>query len=121
MKNDWAVVVDKDLYEIDVKLSHSQIAAMNQEKFKSLVKSKVKESAFRYLISKKMSHSKVINLEYSCLEIAHYLRDTRFSSAEKSTLLNLRTSMTLVKNNYRSINSLYIKISVSIRALNLII
>jgi hypothetical protein len=102
VKNDWAVLVGKDLTEIDFKLSHSAIAKMKKEKFKTIIKRKIRESAFEYLQNIKLSHSKVKHIEYSGLDIAPYIKDTRFTADEKFCLLKLRTSMTLVKNNFRS-------------------
>ena len=74
-KKDWAVLVEKDLVEVGLNLSHTQIKGMKKDSYKDLVKKKIKDCAFEYLQNIKISHSKVKNIEYCKLELAEYLQD----------------------------------------------
>ena len=58
--------------------SYSDIAAMKKEKYKIVVKKNIIQSAFKFLQSKKITHSKVQHIDYSTLQIAPYLMDANF-------------------------------------------
>ena len=101
-RKDWAGLVQNDMNEVGIHLSHDQIKGMKKEAFKALVKKKVTECGFKYLLNIKMSHSKVKNIEYSKFEMAPYLYDKRFSIYEKTTLVKLRSSMSDCLGNFKS-------------------
>ena len=90
------------MVEVGLNLSHTQIKDMKKEFYKDLVKKKISDCAFEYLQNIKMSHSKVKNIDYSKLELAHYLQDKRFSINEKFTLFKLRSAMSDCLGNFKS-------------------
>ena len=68
-----------------------------------VVKKNIIQSAFKFLQSKKITHSKVQHIDYSTLEIAPYLMDANFSHEQKVLLHSLRTSMVRnVAANFRT-------------------
>ena len=70
-KGDWATTVQSDLKELNIAETLSEIKRMSKNKFKNLVKIKIKENAFNYLMNKR--GSKGNQIEYSSLEMAEYL------------------------------------------------
>ena len=67
-----------------------------------MVKVKVKEAAFKYLIDKKLNHSKMSDINYSKLELQNYLHCPLFGSEEAQMLFALRTrTVRGVKNDFR--------------------
>ena len=74
---------------------------MSKYKFRKLLKKKVYESAFRYLIVKKQSHSKMSDTEYKDLEIQTYLRsNSGLTNEEKQFLVKFRLRMASLRKNY---------------------
>ena len=61
-KGDWVKIVQEDRIKYGVTESDEQIASMPQEKFKTLIKKKVKIHAIKYLHEMAQPHSKSENL-----------------------------------------------------------
>ena len=57
-KGDWASTCLYDLKELQMNLTLEDIKLMSEQKFRNMLKSKVKESAFRYLKDKQGSNGK---------------------------------------------------------------
>jgi hypothetical protein len=55
-KGDWATTVQSDLKELDIVETLSDIKRMPKNKFKNLVKMKIKENAYNYLMNKRKSN-----------------------------------------------------------------
>ena len=72
---------------------------LKKDKFKVLVKNKVRNAAHTYLIEKKEKLSKLANLS-SDYTFKDYLGSHRLSITEKQLLFKLRTRMIDVKANY---------------------
>ena len=51
-KKDWVSTVNKDLEYLGIKLSFSEIEIMGKSTYKKLIKKKIREQAFLYLIEK---------------------------------------------------------------------
>ena len=75
---------------------------MKKEQFLKVVKEKVKQAAFKYLLEIKATHSKVKNIVHNKLEIQSYLKSCEFTTAEKELLLGLRSRMTSSMANFRT-------------------
>ena len=73
------------------------------QKFKKVLKIKIREAAFNYLELIKKKHSKSKKINHKNLEIQLYLTDTKFTNEEKEFLFKLRTSMNDVKTNFSSL------------------
>ena len=64
---------------------------MKNQQFKDTIKSKVKDAAFKYLLQKKNTHTKMNNIRYSKLELQEYLNCPLFGTEQAQMLLALRT------------------------------
>ena len=100
--NDWIETVNEDIIELSINMTEDRIAKMKKYKFKIYSKNKVKEAAFKYLQNIKEKHSKVMNINYDKFKIQPYLLESKFITTEKQLLFALRTRMTDVKVNFRS-------------------
>ena len=89
-RGDWASSCLTDLQELKIEKSLSQIKLMKDFQFKNLVKSRVQENAFNYLIKKQGSKGKA-NV-YQNLSMAEYLLPTNkmLSISEKQECLLLK-------------------------------
>ena len=81
-KGDWCIVVREDLVALGLgHLSLENIQSMNEETLRTLLKTKIRETAFLQLITDKAKLSKLKSLEYSSLKLQQYL-------STESTLTN---------------------------------
>ena len=99
-KGDWVKIVQEDRIKYGVTESDEQIASMPQEKFKTLIKKKVKIHAIKYLHEMAQPHSKSENLINKDLAKQPYLSDRRFSKEDVQLLFTLRTRMLECKSNF---------------------
>ena len=81
-------------------LSISQIRGTTKLKLKKILSQKIKNSAFLYLEALKGRHSKVKNIQYTKLEMATYLKDSKITTDIKQLIFRLRTRMVNVKDNF---------------------
>ena len=91
IKGDFYDLVMQDLKSIDLNITEDKIIQMKKEKFKSIVKKKVRESALCYLKQLQQNHSKVRTIRYCKLELSQYMESPIFSSDNAKLLLALRT------------------------------
>ena len=75
IKNDFVNICLKYLQILQINLSFKEIEKMSKFSFKKLVKEKAKIAAFKYLLEKKQTQSKLSNLNYADLRIQEYLLD----------------------------------------------
>ena len=103
-KGEWINTVNKNIKELDLKLSFEEIKQMSQYTFKNLVKSKCKNAALKFL--KKQIKRKGKEMEYTELKLQMYLsRDSELNLNEKKAAFKIRCRMTNVKCNFRNLNS----------------
>ena len=89
---DFFNLVMDDCNLVDMNMTENEISTMKKDKYKEIVKSKVRQSAFQYLKETQQKHSKVKTISYgSKLIIADYLKSLLFNSDNAETLLALRT------------------------------
>ena len=91
VKGDFFELVTGDAKALDLNLTDNEITAMKPETFKTIVKQKVRASAFLYLKEIQKKHSKVKTIKYERLNLANYLQSPLFDSESAQTLLALRT------------------------------
>ena len=103
VKGDWILTVMDDLKELDIKENLDDIREISKDKFKKIVKIKVKEKAFKYLSELQETHSKSKNIKYHDLSLQEYLKpDTSdLSIKEKSFIFNARSRMLNVSCNFK--------------------
>ena len=99
-KGDWIELVRKDFELIDEEFNEELINNMSNFKFKKYVKDKVQKAAFMYLQDKKITHSKIKDIEYKKLELQPYLLCENLANEEINTLFALRSKMVSVKKNF---------------------
>ena len=99
-RGDWASSCLTDLQELKVEKSLSQIKLMKDFQFKNLVKSRVQENAFNYLIKKQGSKGKA-NV-YQNLSMAEYLLPTNkmLSISEKQEMFAVKNRMKMIPANF---------------------
>ena len=86
---DFCQLVAKDCEMIGLHMSEEHVAQHTRKQFKQLVKCKVKEAAYAYLMADK--GSKMEGLNYTKLEMQKYLRHKLFTQENASLLMSLRT------------------------------
>ena len=102
-KNDWVLQVKDDLQTLGLDyLTFHNIKAMKKKYFQSLIKTKTKSTAFKYLIEEKESKakSKMSRLEYKTLNIQPYLLSNKMNLRRKGIMFKLRTRMISTPENF---------------------
>ena len=99
-KNDWVSTCKKDLEEMKINLKFEEIRMMSKENFANIVKSKIPEMAFKYLLNKRGSKGKEIL--YNRLEMAEYLtpNNDMLKIEEKQELFSVRNRMVNIGYNF---------------------
>ena len=90
-KGDFYDLVKKDIEMVKLDLNEEDIETMSKKKLKEIVKTKVKEAAFKHLMEQKLSKSKMDNIKYTKYELSPYMRSPLFTQEQASVLLALRT------------------------------
>ena len=104
VKDDWAETVKKDMDEIQLNLSEENIKTMKKNKFKEHLKKKINQAAFNDLLKRKDSHSKVDHINFKNFEAQAYIKSYKFKTVDKQLLFKLRTRMTNVKANFKTMH-----------------
>ena len=88
---DFSEMVSDDCKDIKLNMSDADISQHSKQRFKALVKVKVRNAAFQYLKECQEKHSKMRNLKYSTLKKQEYLSSPIFDSESRNLLFRLRT------------------------------
>ena len=100
-RGDWASTCLEDLRKLGIKESLSQIKEMKKEKFNSILKTKMKENALKYLNQKKGKKGNEIS--YECFEMAEYLLPyNKMSVSQKRRMYEIRNKMVDIPENFSS-------------------
>ena len=99
VKNDLCLQFKEDLKTCEIRLTMDEISSTKKTKFRKLVYSQLKEVARDYLLSLKLSHSKLDNMK-SEYKMQEYLCSENLSTQQKQTLFMLQTRMIEVKANF---------------------
>ena len=99
-KGDWLTQVENDLQSCDIQLMEEEIKAMSRNKFKTLVKKKIRERSMLYLTELQAKHSKSQYLHQG-QQMQEYLSTDRLTIREKQLLFKLRSAVTPNKANFR--------------------
>ena len=106
-KKDWIYTVKENMKHLDIKLTFENIQLMSKDSYKKLIKNKIKEGAFKYLISKRNKRNgKGMEIEYTYLEMQNYLRteDIEITNYERKLIFQLRTKMNFKIKSNRAFN-----------------
>ena len=101
---DFVELVKEDLNVIGEAFDEETIFMRSKDQFKTIIKEKIRQSAFRDLKNLQMKHSKIMNIQYDGLQTQLYMTSPLFSNDMVKILVNMRSSMTKdIKNNFSSI------------------
>ena len=110
-KGDWTITVIEDLKQLGITETFEEIARISEERFRNIVKEKIKILAFRYLITikdKEKERSKVNKVQFHELEMQSYLLPNKMSTNTMDStqlckfVFSLRTRMVQVRDNFKS-------------------
>ena len=99
-KGDWTSTCLKDLQELRIKETLDEIRMMSNPQFSKLVKERIKENAFKYLVGKQGSKgSEIIHAD---LSMSDYLLPTNneLTVTEKQDLFAMKTRMVWIPSNF---------------------
>jgi hypothetical protein len=92
LKDDWIYLVADDLKTIQMSLENEEdIVKLTKEQFKTIVKKRVRQTAFIELQEAKRNHSKVRDIKFQSLAVEEYITSAKFSNQQCSLLFNLRS------------------------------
>ena len=106
-RGDWASTCVKDLNELKIEKSFEEIRKMTENEYRKLLKQKVSENAFNYLMSKRgRKGSENVQIE---LGMEEYLLPTNneLSILEKQRLFSMKNRMTKIPANFPKENQEY--------------
>ena len=107
-KKDWGKTIEEDLLHLDIQMTFEDIEQMSKNKYKELIKKKIKEHALQYLVEKKNNRNgKGMKLLHSKLEIQNYLKyeDGEVNNFERKLIFQLRTDMCFkIKTHFRQMH-----------------
>jgi hypothetical protein len=92
-KGDFIELIKADMNLIGVDLDDDLIEKMDINVYKKHIKSKIRESAFKYLCYEKTKHKKVSNIIYDKFTAQDYIKSTKFTNAEVELLIAFRSNM----------------------------
>ena len=98
---DWGQSCYKDLEELGIPLTTSEIERMPEQQFRKIVKEKTDLKALEYLNHLKAKHSKVMDLDHQNLAMQPYPEPNEMSTQECKFMFALRSRMVDVRANYR--------------------
>ena len=101
-KNDWILLIEKDLSSLEIYLSYENIKGLSKLEFKSFVQECVRRKALHYLNAIKSSHRKVMHIKHSSLNLQTYFLPQNIRSVQLSKfILQSRTRMLEFRANFR--------------------
>ena len=100
-RGDFVQLIADDFKLIDVEQNDLAIQNTNKKSYKLIIKQKIKSAAFKYLQTKKETHSKVSHIQYSGLQIQSYMLSPLFTNDEVNQLHALRSRSTDCKENFK--------------------
>ena len=104
-KNDWSLTVKSNLETLEVNASEEDIGTMSQYVFRKLVNTHIKKEAFKYLQKIKSTHTKVLHIQYTRLEIQSYFLPNKMPTTLAKFTFLCRTRMVQVGANFKAGNN----------------
>ena len=101
-KNDWGTSVHADLKRLEMSSDLNEVREASVYTFKNDVKKRIVKDSLKYLNHEKASHSKVLHIVHSEMELQDYLSPSSgLVSLEAKFIFMLRTRMLDIKSNYQ--------------------
>ena len=101
VKGDWCISVKENLETLKITSSEDTIRNLPEPSFRKIVNSAIKKQAFQYLVDLKNSHSKVLHIPYSNLELQDYLKPSRINPDLAKFTFLCRSRMLAVGANFK--------------------
>ena len=99
-KNDWILEVNKNMYEIDLKMSEEEVKNMSKRKFKTLVQRKMNNSVKKDILKIQSKQSKTTKLKISeSFQPIKFLFSQKLCVDEIKTLMRIQTRTIDIKKN----------------------
>ena len=103
VKNDWTVTCLENLKELGIEKNLDEIRSMSKQKFKTVVKEKISQKAFTFLLEEKSKLSKVKDLQYERLKIQTYMMPSNLADVRMARFIfSVRSRMLDIKCNYKN-------------------
>ena len=99
-RGDWGSTCLRDLKDLNINLTLDEIKDMTKTKFKTIIKTKIEQTALIYLNKKRGTKGKEI--EYSEIKMAEYLlpNNTEMSIDNKRNLFSIRNRIIELSTNF---------------------
>ena len=99
-KGDWASTCVKDLHQLGIDLSTEEIRNMKRKQFKNMLKEKINELAFNYLIEKR--GKKGSEIKFLSLRMSDYLLPSTsgLTISEKQEMFSIKNRMVQISYNF---------------------
>ena len=108
-KKDWGKTVIENLHHLQIEWNLDEIEKMPKATFKKMVKKRIKEKSFEYLLNLRNSRNgKGMEINYSRLKMQNYLQseDMDITNDERKLIFQLRTKMSFrIKSHFRRMHS----------------
>ena len=101
---DFINLVYKDIGDLEMDIDFTKIKEMGIEPFKSFVKKKTRNAAFKHLVSLQAKHSKIKSIQYNGLQCQPYMLSSIFINEEVNLLHSLRSRSVNCKINFRGLH-----------------
>ena len=103
LKGDWVNTVKEDLESLNIDKTFEDIEQMEKESFKTLVRERVRHTAFEHLKQTQASMSKGKEIVYKDLSLQSYLKPNSYLSIkDKAFIFSARTRMLELKCNFKT-------------------
>ena len=99
---DWILQVRKDLDDLELPDNLETLKLFSKAKFKKLVTDKASKYTFIWLINKKETYRKLVNLQYCEFKVQDYLLNSNLSHEEKKMTFLMRTRISKFYENFKS-------------------
>ena len=100
MKGDWIELVREDFKFMNIDMDDNQIRNYPKEVYRQKIKKLIRKAAFKEMIEKKNSLSKIKDIKYEAFAIQSYLKSKNFNSQERNLLYSLRSRMYDATTNF---------------------
>ena len=102
LKGDFIELIKDDFKAINEKYDEDFIRKMSKNKFKKYVKTKIINTAFKFLLSRKEELKKIKTIQYKKFKLQKYLKSNFFFDYHVEILSKLRSRNIDVKSNYKT-------------------
>ena len=100
VRGDWARIMSEEKAKFGISETDEMIAKMSKQKFRKMIKTKVKMHTVQYLKILAQPHSKSEKIRNNVFKRQTYFGDRRFSKDDVQLLFKLRTKMLDCKTNF---------------------